>query len=114
MVDLHLSGLVAELQSQFHVLGKGLRFLLCKGCHDGQKNFALGIHRINIFFLEVHGNVLFFQLTDVFQAIQRIASESADGLLVMTMSILDAMQSSIMRLNSSRFLVLVPEIPSSA
>ena len=34
--------------------------------------------------------------------------------LVMTMSILDAMQSSIMRLNSSRFLVLVPEIPSSA
>ena len=66
MVDLHLSGLVAELQSQFHVLRKGLRFLLCKGCHDGQKNFALGIHRINIFFLEVHGNVLFFQLTDVF------------------------------------------------
>ena len=80
VVDLHLSGLVAELQSQLYVLGKGLRFLLCKGRHDGQKNFALGIHRINIFFLEVHGNVLFFQLTDVFQAIQRIAGESADGL----------------------------------
>jgi hypothetical protein len=24
VVDLHLSGLVAELQSQFHILGKGL------------------------------------------------------------------------------------------
>ena len=80
MVDLHLSGLVAELQSQLYVLGKGLRFLLCEGCHDGQKNFALGIHRIDVFLLKVHGNVLFFQLADVFQAIQCITGESADGL----------------------------------
>lgn len=34
--------------------------------------------------------------------------------LVMTMSILPAIHSSIIRLNSFRFLVLVPEIPSSA
>lgn len=35
-------------------------------------------------------------------------------LLVMTMSMFPAMHSSIMRLNSSRFFVLVPLIPSSA
>ena len=34
--------------------------------------------------------------------------------LVIIMSMLPASQSSIIRLNSSRFLVLVPEIPSSA
>ena len=34
--------------------------------------------------------------------------------LVTTISTLPAMQSSIRRLNSSRFFVLVPEIPSSA
>ncbi len=51
-----------------------------KGCHDSQKDFALGIHRIDGFLFEVHRNVLFFQLADVFQAVQRVAGKSADGL----------------------------------
>ena len=34
--------------------------------------------------------------------------------LVITLSMLPAIHSSIMRLNSSRFLVLVPDMPSSA
>ena len=80
VIDLHFSCLVAELQSQFYILGKGLAFLLCKGCHDGQKDFALGIHRIDVLFFKVHGNVLFLQFPDVFQAIQSVAGKSADGL----------------------------------
>ena len=80
MVYGHLPLLVSILESQLHVLGEGLAFLLCKARHNSKQNLALGIHRIDVFFLEIHGNVLFFKLSDVFQAVQSISGKTADGL----------------------------------
>lgn len=47
---------------------------------EAMSTTALVNAAINVFLLKVHGNVLFFQLADVFQAIQCITGESADGL----------------------------------
>ena len=52
-------------------------------------------------------SLMYFRQSRVFRA-NRLMD------LVIIISILPALQSSIMRLNSSRFLVLVPEMPSSA
>ena len=51
--------------------------------------------------------LMYFKQSNVF-----LANRLMD--LVIIISMLPALQSSIIRLNSSRFLVLVPEIPSSA
>src|SRR5699024_6774943 len=76
----HLPLLVSILESQLHVLGEGLAFLLCKARHDGKQNLALGIHRVDVFLLKIYGDVLFFKLSDVFKAIQCISGKSANGL----------------------------------
>ena len=78
--DLHLSVLVAELQTQLHILAQRLTFLLGQRCHDRNQNFSLGVHSVDGFLLEIDRNVLFFELADVFQAVQCIAGKPADGL----------------------------------
>ena len=45
-----------------------------------KQNLTLGIHRIDVFFFEVHGDVLFLKLSDVFQAVQSVSCKTADGL----------------------------------
>lgn len=80
VIDLYLSLLVAVLLSELHILGKGLGFLLGEACHDGDQNLSLGVHRVDGFLLEPDRDVLFFQLPDVFQTVERIAGESADAL----------------------------------
>ena len=49
-------------------------------CHNRNKNFPLGIHCVDGFFLEENGDVLIFELPDVFQTIQCVSGKSADGL----------------------------------
>jgi hypothetical protein len=105
-VDLYLPLLIAVLQPQLHVLRKALALLLGQRRHNGQEHFALGIHRVDVLFFKINGNIFLFELTDVFQAVQRVAGEPADGLGDHHVDV-PAMHSSIMRLNSSRFLVLV-------
>ena len=78
-VDLNLALLVAVLQAQLHVLAQGLALLLSEGCHNRQQDLTLGIHGVNVFLFKVHGNILFLQLADVFQAVQGIARKPADG-----------------------------------
>ena len=59
VIYLYLAILVAKLESQLHLLGIH--------CSDG-------------FLFKEDGNVLIFQLADVFQAVQRVSGKSADGL----------------------------------
>ena len=80
VIDLHLSVLVAELQTQLHILAQRLTFLLGQRCHDRNQNFSLGVHSVDGFLLEIDRIVLFFELADVFQAVQCIAGKPADGL----------------------------------
>ena len=78
MVDLHLSVLVAELQSQFDILRKALAFLLGKRCHYGYQDLALGVHRVDGFLFKVNRNASVLELPDVFQAVQRVSGKAAD------------------------------------
>ena len=57
------------------------------------------------FYLEEH--------KQIYLAMQELFLANREILLVTTMSIFPALQSAIMRLNSSRFLVLVPVMPLS-
>lgn len=79
-VDLDFALLVAVLKHQLHVLAQGLAFLLGKRSHYGEHDLALGIHAVNIFFLEENGYAFFLKLSDVFQAVQGISGKPADGL----------------------------------
>ena len=80
VIDLHLPILVAKLQSQLHILAQGLAFLLGQRCHDRNQDLALGVHGVDRLFFKIDRNVLFLELADVLQAIQRIAGKPADGL----------------------------------
>ena len=80
VVDLHFALLVAVLDTELHVLRKALAFLLGKGRHDRQKHLALGVHCVDGLFLEENRNVQILELTDVFQAIQRVTGKAADRL----------------------------------
>ncbi len=51
VINLHLSPLIAELQTQFHILTKRLRFLLCQRSHYRIDSGANGISK----YLEDHG-----------------------------------------------------------
>ena len=78
MIDLHLPILVAKLQSQLHILAQGLAFLLGQRCHNCNQHLALGIHRVDGFLLKIDRNILFLELTDVLQAVQRVSGKAAD------------------------------------
>ena len=80
VIDLHLSVLVAELQTQLHILAQRLTFLLGQRCHDRNQDFSLGVHGVDGFLFKIDRNVLILELTDVFQAVQRITGKPADGL----------------------------------
>ena len=80
VVDLHLALLVAVLKSQLDVLTHGLAFLLGKARHDRDQYLALRVHRVNGFLFKIDRYVLFFQLPDVLEAVERVSGKSADGL----------------------------------
>ena len=80
VIYLYLAILVAKLESQLYILAEGLRFLLSQGSHNRNQDLTLGIHCVDGFLFEEDGNVLILQLADVFQAVQRVAGKSADGL----------------------------------
>ena len=80
VVHLHLSLLIAEINAQLHIFTNGFRFLLRKGCHNCNQDFSFGIHRVDVFLLEIDRNALFLQQANVFQAVQRIPGKPADGL----------------------------------
>ena len=79
-VYLNFALLVALLQAQLNILAQRLALLLGKRRHDGKHDLALGIHRVDIFFFKENRNVLVLELTDVFQAVQRISGKPTDGL----------------------------------
>jgi hypothetical protein len=78
VVDLHFALLVAILNAELHVLRKALTFLLGKGRHNRKEYFAFGVHCVDGFLLEENRNVKVFELSDVFQAVQRVTGKAAD------------------------------------
>ena len=57
---------------------KALTFLLGKGRHNRKEYFAFGVHCVDGFLLEENRNVKVFELSDVFQAVQRVTGKAAD------------------------------------
>ena len=78
VIDLHLSLLVAVLQTELHVLAERLAFLLGKARHDCDQHFALGIHRVDGLLFEVDRDVLVLELADVLEAVEGVAGKTGD------------------------------------
>ena len=62
------------------VFGDGAAFFLGKAGHNGNQQFALGIQRPDILFLEINLHAFFFQLPDGSQAVDRVSGKPADRL----------------------------------
>ena len=80
MVDLNLALLVPELDAEADVCRQGFRFLLGQCRHDRHEHFALCIQSVDVLFFKENGNIQRFELSCVFQAVNRVSGESADGL----------------------------------
>ena len=47
-------------RSPFYIVGNAAAFLLCKGCEDGQHQFAVPVHRADVLLLKTHLNAQVF------------------------------------------------------
>ena len=63
-----------------YVLTDGLGFCLCEVAHDGYHGFACFCQRVDVLLFEDDSDAECFQLSDVFEAVDRVSCESGDGL----------------------------------
>lgn len=64
----------------FYVFGNAAAFFLRQGGHDGQQQLAFAIKGPDILFLEEDLHVMFFELTNGCQRVDRVSGKPADGL----------------------------------
>ena len=63
-----------------HVFRDAAALFLCKAGHDRDEQLTLGVQRIDVFFLEVHLDALFLELTHGGQAVHSVAGKAGNGL----------------------------------
>lgn len=76
--DLDLPLLGTVLNPQPDVLRKALTLLLRKRCHDREQDLSFCIQSVDVLLFKEHRYIELLQLSDVFQAVQRVTGESTD------------------------------------